>query len=79
MDQFDPQIFHDLESFNIKASERLATSYYKRNEKAPLFVVTSKADETFTLYEVNGKKLNKIQTSDHLGVLEKMILPVIKS
>lgn len=71
-------IFEKLEQLKVKAGETLRTSYFKSGGKEPQFAITEKMDGTLTLYRVNGKALEKMQSSSGVAALEAVILPLLK-
>lgn len=78
MTQEEKSVFDLLESLKLKPGETLRTSYFKKGGKEPLYISTVKIDGTFTLYQVNGSKLTKIQSASDPHALEDLILAELK-
>lgn len=60
-------------ALKIKDSESLCATFYGRGGEKPLYAITEAAGNVFTLYMVNGPKLQKIKTADYPRALERYI------
>lgn len=72
------EVFENLEHLKLKPGEVLRTSYFNAGGKEPMFVITEKADGTFTLYDVDGKGLKKIQSAASVQSLDAYVAPKLK-